>query len=361
MLLPLTRRQRASQLPAATGEAAQRIRWRISAFILPAFVLATIVVAAAIGPVRIPLSDVLITLAQPLRLIGINLPEVDPVTASLVGTVRLPRAVLAAIVGAGLAVAGAVMQAVFRNPLAEPGITGVSAGAAVAAVITIVTGLSLKSPFAIPLAAFIGAIVATAAVQLVAGIRRQPATLLLVGIAVNALLGAVISAALANAPDPDDVRRVMFWLNGDLTGSTWTDVRLAIVPILVGTALLMCFTRELDLLALSDETAAATGVNTVRVRQTLLATAAVVTAAGVAVTGIIAFVGLVVPHLVRLAIGPSHSRLLPLSAGIGAAFLCLADLGARMIFNPVVLQTGTITAIIGAPALLLLIAKSVRS
>ena len=206
--------------------------------------------------------------------------------------------------------------------------------------------------------AAVGAVAAVALVQVVAGARGGGgATLLLVGIALNAFLGAVISVAIANAPTSDDAMQAVFWLNGDLTAANWRDVGLAVAPIVIGLAVLLAAVPELNLFLLGDEQAATTGVRTVRTRQVLLALAALVTAAGVAVTGIIAFVGLVVPHLVRLVLGPDHRILLPVSMAVGAIFLALADLVARNLLDPVVLQTGTVTAFIGAPVLLVLVLR----
>lgn len=217
---------------------------------------------------------------------------------------------MAGIVGAALAVSGAAMQAVFRNPLAEPGITGVGAGAASFAVLAIVTGLTSLHPLLMPGGAFVGAIAATLVVQL-AGTRSHRSStgaLLLVGIALNSFLGALIAAMIANAPNAEDARSAMFWLNGDLTGRTMRDVALA-------------------------------------------------TAGAVATTGAISFVGLVVPHLVRLVVGANHMTLLPASAIFGAAFLIVADTAARMAFQPVSLQTGVITSLIGAHFLLFLVLR----
>ena len=325
--------------------------------------VATVVLATSLGPVRTSAGTVFLVLLEPLRTAleatGIDLPRPDPGHSSLVATVRLPRVLLAAVTGAALAGAGAVMQAVFRNPLAEPGITGVSAGAACAAVLLIVTGITQQAPWTLPLGAFAGALLAVTLVQAVAGLTRpgSAGTLLLVGIALNALLGAVIAAAIANANDAADIQRATFWLNGDLTAATWQDVSVIVIPVLAGMAALLCLTRELNLMVLSEEAAAATGVNTTAVRQVALGLAALITAACVSVTGVISFVGLVVPHLVRLLIGPDHRRLLPMSIGLGAVFLVLADLGARLLFSPVVLQTGVVTAFIGAPVLLLLVMR----
>ncbi|WP_410194281.1 FecCD family ABC transporter permease [Corynebacterium amycolatum] len=322
--------------------------------------------AISIGPAGTGFSNGIVALLTPLintlsdDLPALNhlLPEISPATQSLVWSIRLPRVLLAGLVGASLAVAGATMQAVFRNPLAEPGVTGVSSGAAVVAVILIVAGVAAKAPWVLSAGAFIGALLAVIFVQIVAGLNGgSGATLLLVGIALNAFLGAVIAATIANAPHSDDTQQAMFWLNGDLTAANWQDIALAVGPITVGTVILMMLIPELNLLLLGEEQAAATGMRTVWIRQLLLALAALVTAAGVAVTGVISFVGLVVPHLIRLAIGPDHRSLLPISMCLGAVFLILADLVARSLFSPVALQTGTVTAFLGAPALLALILR----
>lgn len=351
--------------PTTTGTARRGARrparwWRLPAALLAA-VLVSVLVAAATGPVTSSPAQVLLVAARPLAgalgHLGVALPAPEATQAALIGGVRLPRAVLAALVGAGLAVAGAVMQAAFRNPLAEPGVTGVSAGAATGAVLVTVAGVA--TPWALPAAAFAGALAAVTFVQAVgaAGRPGSVSTLLLVGVALNALLGAVISAALVNAPDAERARSAMVWLNGDLTGVAWPDVRLVAAPIALGVAALATCARELDLLALPEAHAASAGLRVGRARQGVLALAALVTAAGVAVTGVLSFVGLVVPHLVRLVAGPGHRRLLPLSAGLGGIALVLADTAARMTFRPVTLQTGTVTALLGAPVLLALVLR----
>lgn len=320
-----------------------------------ASVLAVLLVAVGLGPIPTAPVDVLSALGRAVQ--GAPASGVE----ALILSVRLPRIVVAALVGAALAVSGVVMQAVFRNPLAEPGIVGVSSGAAVGAVIAVVVGGAAAAWWALPLSAFVGALAATLAVQAVAGLAGgAPTTLVLVGIAFNALLGAVVAALLANAPDASAVQGALFWLNGDLTARTWGDAAVAAAPILVCTVVLCCAGAVLDLFSLSEEQAAATGVPAVAARQALLATAALTTAAAVAVTGAISFVGLVVPHLVRLVVGGPHRRLLPLSAAAGAVFLVAADSAARLLFDPVVLQTGTVTALIGAPVLLLLVVRRRR-
>lgn len=282
--------------------------------------------------------------------------------ALLVTGIRLPRVLTSILVGGALAVAGAAMQTVFRNPLAEPGITGVSSGAAVVAVLLLVTGVAATAPWALPLGAFVGALAVSTTVQL-AGLGRRSgsaATLLLVGIALNAFCGAIISAVIANAPDGDAARSAVFWLNGDLSGRTMTDVGIAVAPILLGAAVVIAASRQLDMLDLGDELARAAGVEVRRTTHIVLAAAALTTAAAVSITGIISFVGLVVPHLVRFLTGPRHTLLLPASFLVGGVFLTVADTAARMLFTPVVLQTGTITALVGAPFLLVLVLRRRR-
>lgn len=333
--------------------------------VLFAAALTTVILASSLGPVSTPPRATVVVLLRPIESLlaatGVALPAIEPGHEALVATVRLPRVLLASLTGAALACAGAVMQAVFRNPLAEPGITGVSSGAATAAVLLLVTGTAASASWVLPAGAFAGALLAVALVQLIAGVARpgSSATLLLVGVALNALLGAIIAAAIANAPDVADVQQAIFWLNGDLTATTWHDVGVAVLPVVTGLVVLLCFARELNLMIISDDMASASGVSTMVVRQVVLALAALVTAATVAVTGVISFVGLVVPHLVRLVLGPDHHRLLPVSMGAGAIFLTVADLGARLLLDPVVLQTGVVTALIGAPVLLILVIRKV--
>lgn len=276
---------------------------------------------------------------------------------ALITSIRAPRILLCILVGGALGVAGAAMQAVFHNPLAEPGITGVSAGAAVVAVTMITTGLVASSSWLLPLGAFVGALLAAAVVQAVGLRGRSTAILLLVGMAINAFLGAITAALIANAKDSDDGRSAMIWLNGDLAGRSMDDVGMIVVPLLIGVAGVLIFSRELDMLGLGEATAQSSGVHVRRVTQIVVACAALATAAGVSATGIISFVGLVVPHLVRLTIGSKHGLLLPASFLTGGLFLTIADTVARLVLSPVVLQTGIITALIGAPFLLVLVLR----
>ncbi|MEJ5928545.1 iron ABC transporter permease [Corynebacterium sp. H128] len=313
---------------------------------LPLAVLVLVVVtllALRLGPVDIPLAEL------PGNLV--------------VRTIRLPRVILAGLVGAALATAGALMQTVFHNPLADPGIIGVSAGASLGAVLTIVSGASLLGAWSVPAGAFAGALLTVAVVYLIASTRRaaDPATLVLVGMAVTSLMGAIISAAVANAPHDSDLRSVMFWLNGDLVARTWGHVQVATLPILVAIGLSWLLARDLNVLLLGEDTAQSSGLSVKELRVMVLALAALMTATAVAVSGTISFVGLVVPHLIRIVLGPDHRLLLPLAGVLGGTFVIGADIVARLLFQPIVLQTGTVVAFVGSPIFLYLLLRTRNS
>jgi iron complex transport system permease protein len=327
--------------------------------VLAGLLVIAMVVAISLGPVRIPFAD---TCRILLGHLGIHAGNVPDRFTLVVNDVRLPRVLLAMLAGAGLGVVGAVMQALFRNPLADAGVTGVSSGGAVGAVLVLVTGWDTFGEWTLPVAAFGGSLIALLVVQMVAFMRkdRSPATLLLVGMALTALLGAVVGAIISNAADSQTVRSAVFWLQGDLDAADWSDLRLIAVPVLIATAVIMLFPRELNIMLLGDDQARATGLDVVRVRRLLLVVTAVLTGAIVSVTGVIGFVGLVVPHIVRLLVTSDHRVLLPASALFGAIFLTVADLIARMLFSPVTLQTGVVTALLGAPMFLVLVLRPAR-
>ncbi len=283
---------------------------------------------------------------------------------AVVWSLRLPRTIVALLVGAGLAVVGTTMQALLRNPLADPGVTGVSSGAAVGAVGGIVLGLSGGLAWGVPLAAFAGAATVAVILQFVLQTRRDlgaPA-IILVGVAINAFAGAIVALLIANAHDDALARGAMFWIAGDLELRQWSHVAIAVVPIGVGVLVLWARVRQLDALSLGEQVAATSGVDVHRERLILLLIAALVTGAAVAVSGVISFVGLVVPHALRLMVGATHTVLLPLSALGGAVFLLIADTFSRVAFAPAVVQTGVVCALVGAPAFLaLLLRRRARS
>ncbi len=279
--------------------------------------------------------------------------------ATVVWSLRLPRVVVALLVGAALGGVGVVMQAVLRNPLADPGITGVSAGAAVGAVAGITLGLTGTWQWGLPVAAFAGSLTVTGVLLAVLRATRGPSThtLILVGVAMNALAGAIISILVANAQHDSLARGAMFWLAGDLELRTWQHAALAAPPVLLGLAVLLRRSRALDALLLGEDVAATSGFDVPRTRVLLLLVACVVTGAAVAVSGVISFVGLVVPHGLRLVLGARHAALLPLSIVGGAIFLVLADTLARTMSGAAVLQTGAVCALVGAPVFLVLLLR----
>jgi iron complex transport system permease protein len=277
--------------------------------------------------------------------------EVADTSETIVREIRLPRIVLGAVVGFALASAGAVMQGFFRNPMADPSILGVSSGAAVGAVATI--ALSVSGPLGLQTAAFLGAVLAAFAVYLLAteSGHTPVATLLLAGIAVQTFLGAIISYLLLHAGE--SLEQAVLWLMGHLHNSTWAEVEVTLPVAVVSFLVLLAYARDLNVLLLGEEDAHALGIEVERTKRVLLALSSVVTAAAVAVAGVIGFVGLVVPHMMRLLVGPDHRVLLPTSALAGGAFLVASDTLARS--GPGELPVGIVTAAVGAPFFLYLL------
>lgn len=264
--------------------------------------------------------------------------------------VRFPRVVLAMIVGAALACAGTVMQGVFGNPLAEPAVVGVSSGAAVGASTAIVTGLATHGNWLVALFAFLGGLITTLLVYSLSRSkgRTEVVTLVLTGIAVNAFTFAMI-AFYTYVADPNAREQLIFWQLGSLNGTGWVSVFSVLPLLVVGLAMAFAASGKLDLLALGERSARHLGVNVERLRMTMIVTVALLVGAGVAFTGIVSFVGLVVPHLIRIIAGPGHRLLLPASALGGALLVLLADLGARTLVAYSDLPLGMLTALIGGP------------
>jgi iron complex transport system permease protein len=269
--------------------------------------------------------------------------------------------VLAVVVGASLAVAGVLMQGIFRNPLAEPATVGVSAGAAVGAVLAIIVGLN-QLPLGVQVAAFLGGTLSTALVYVLSRTdgKTEVVTLILTGIAINAFAGAVIGFAVFVADD-DEIRSVTFWSLGTLGLATWKAVGVVIPLAIVGLIASIGFSRVLDTLALGDRSAGHLGIKVERVRLQAIAVVGLLASSAVAATGMIAFVGLLVPHIMRLVLGPRHRHLLWTSAVLGASVTLLADLAARTLLSPAELPLGVVTALIGAPFFLLLLRSTRRS
>jgi len=270
---------------------------------------------------------------------------------TIVRDIRLPRILLGAIVGFALATAGAIMQGFFRNPMADPSIIGVSSGAAVGAVATIAFPFAL--PFGLQTAAFVGAVLAAFGVYVIAteGGRTPVATLLLAGIAIQTFLGAVISYLLLQSGE--SLKEAVLWLMGHLQYSSWGRIEATLPLTLLLFVVLLAYARDLNVMLLGEEDAQALGIEVERTKRLLLAGSALITAGAVAVAGVIGFVGLIVPHMMRLVVGPDHRILIPTSALAGAIFLVLADTLARS--GPAEVPVGIVTAAVGAPFFLFLL------
>ncbi|MET9810557.1 FecCD family ABC transporter permease [Streptomyces halstedii] len=337
-------------------------RRRGNAFVLTVALSAALLVgcllSAGLGAYHIPLGDVLSSVQHRIGLGGHAL---DRVGESVLWNVRLPRVVLALLVGASLGCAGALMQGVFGNPLAEPGVIGISAGAAVGAVGSIALGLSFFGNWTITVCAFAAGLVTVLLVYALSrsGGRTEVVTLILTGIAVNAFAGALIGLFIFFA-DNAQITQITFWQLGSLAQATWPKV-LAVLPCAVlGLLVAPFYARKLDLLALGERPARHLGVDVERLRIVLVLVVALLTAAAVAVAGIITFVGLLVPHLLRMANGPGHRFLIPGSALGGALVLVAGDLAARTVADPAELPLGVLTALFGSPFFFWLLRRTRR-
>jgi iron complex transport system permease protein len=275
--------------------------------------------------------------------------------------IRLPRALLAALIGGGLGLSGAALQGYLRNPLAEPGIIGISGAAALGAAVALYTGLSAAMPLALPLMALAGAAAATLLVQALAAGVAGSITLILAGVAVSSLAGALTALVLNLAPNPFAASEIVYWLLGSLADRSMLHVWLAAPFILTGMGLLMALGPALDALTLGEDAAASMGVTLGRARALAVVGTALAVGGGVAVAGAIGFVGLVVPHLLRPLVGGMPSRLLPASALGGAALVLGADVAVRLIAPDRDLKLGVLTALVGAPFFLWLVWRSRRS
>lgn len=310
--------------------------WRWVALVL--VLIAVSALGLAIGTIRLPIS----TIWDGLRGVG------DSNAVMVVRNLRLPRVTLAMLVGAGLGVSGAALQGAMRNPLAEPYLLGVSGGAAVGAVLA--SGLGLAAAL-LPLAAFIGAIVAVVAAFFVAhaaGARGDPRVLLMAGVVVGAFANAAIMVILANA-EPNTVRNALWWMMGSVGEATWSQSLWLAAYLVVGGGALIVFAREIDVLALGEDAAAGLGLNVDAAIRRVFLVASLVAAATVAAAGLVGFVGLVVPHIVRAAGLRRHRALLVGSALAGATLVVAADLLGRILRPPAELPLGAVTALIGVP------------
>ncbi|MDT4943252.1 MAG: cobalamin transport system permease protein [Pseudonocardiales bacterium] len=340
----MTSRAAATAVPRARrGSHPARIPVTVSAALL----LGAMVLAVAIGPVREPLGSVVGTVLAHLPLIGYHT-STTPLDQAIVWDLRLPRVALAALVGAMLSAGGASYQGVFRNSLADPYLLGAAAGAGLGATIAIVAGG--RGSLVLPAAAFAGAVVAVTMTYVVAAAgagRSAGYAIVVAGIAVTGMFTAV--QTYLQQQNTDEIRQIYNWLLGSFSVATWADVRLVLPYLAVSVGVLLAHRRILDVLRVGPDEAGALGIHPERTRLIIVGAATLGTAAAVSVSGLIGFVGVIVPHAVRLLAGASYRIVLPVSMLGGAAFMVLADLLARTVQSPTELPIGVVTAAIGAP------------
>ncbi|MEN6400883.1 MAG: iron ABC transporter permease [Armatimonadia bacterium] len=341
--------------------AATRRRMAITVPLLLLALLASMFLALIVGAAEHSPRDVMRALGDGVRYVVAGVPYEADGLHTVVLSLRLPRVLLAALVGVCLALSGAIMQALFQNPMADPYLLGVSSGAALGAIIAMAVGaVGAAAVLSVPLLAFVGALAVVFLVYVLArrGGRVQTGTLLLTGIAVGSLVSALTSFMMLLMQR--DLRGVLFWLLGGLSGRGWSQVWIILPQATVGLVAAMVLARPLNMLLLGDEAAASLGLNTQAGKRLLLALASLLAAGAVAVSGIIAFVGLVVPHVTRMLVGPDHRRLLPLAAVMGALLMVLSDIAARMLLAPTELPIGIITSALGCPFFLYLLHRQGR-
>ena len=346
----------------STGFGRSRLggRWLFAGI---ASVLVAAVVGVATGPVSIPIWQVLVELADRLPIIDVD-SSLSPVDRAIVWDLRAPRVVLGLLVGALLAGSGAAYQGVFRNPLADPYLLGIAAGAGLGATIAIVARLRDAVGFMdpVPLAAFVGALLAVAAAGTLSsrrGSTGSSTTLILAGVAVANFFTAI--QTFIQQQNSETLQQVFAWILGRLSTAGWGEVRLLTPYAVICIVGLLLSVGSLDVLAVGEEEATTLGLRPRTIRRLVLLAASLGAAAAVAVSGLIGFVGLVVPHAVRMVAGTSHRRVMPLSLLFGASFLALADVVARTVRAPAELPIGVITAFIGAPFFLLILRRQATS
>lgn len=316
--------------------------------ILGVLLVAAAILASSIGAVSIPLADILSF-------------DLSGQQQAILSTIRLPRVLLAIIVGAALAVSGAAMQGLFRNPLADPGLIGISSSAALAVAVVIVLAGPIAGVFglySLSFAAFAGALIACALIFRLARLTGSFSVtyMLLTGIAINALAGAGVGI-LTFMSDDQQLRSLTFWTMGSLGGALWPSVLVVASIVIPASIILIRNARELNVLLLGENEARYLGVDSERLKRTIVLSTALSVGAAISVSGIIGFVGLVVPHLIRLTLGPDHRLLIPASALLGAILLVIADTLARTLVAPAEMPVGVLTSLIGGPFFLWLLIK----
>ena len=329
------------------GAAVRRSGWL---WLAPVVLAAALLFGTAVGETRIPLSTVMAVLASKAGLLDAVL---DPIDASVIWHYRLSRAVVAACGGASLALSGLILQALLRNALAEPYLLGISAGASTGAVAVAVMGFG-AGMVSMSAGAFAGALIAFGLVTILARAAQGTGVqttgiIILAGIAGSQMFNAMTALIIAQSASAEQARGIMFWLLGNLSGVRWPDIWMALPVALLGLGVALWHVRTLDAFTFGADSAAALGIDVRRAQAMLIGTTALVTAVMVSIAGAIGFVGLVVPHAMRLLVGVRHARLVPATALAGAVFLVLSDVVSRIVIPGQVLPIGVITALVGAP------------
>ncbi len=343
---------------AATGRVVRRVPVAARHAAAVAVLLGACLLGALIGPAGLPVSGILLSVLDAIP--GVEIESgLSSAEEAILWKIRLPRVVLGAIVGATLAAAGTAYQGVFRNPLADPYLLGVASGAGLGATLAIVSGGSFAG-FGVPVLAFAGGLAAVAATYALGGSVGRAGTgsvaIILAGVAVAAFFNAIQN--FVQQWYDDSLVSVYTWMLGRLATDGWSDVIVVLPYVAVALTVIWLHRRVLDVLAVGDVEAASLGVDPARVRLILVLAATLGTAAVVSVSGLIGFVGIVVPHAVRLLVGPGHRQLLPLALVLGAAFLVLTDVAARTVLAPAELPIGIVTAVVGAPFFLVVLRRN---
>jgi len=339
-----------------TGAGHRYLRGGTAIPLLLAVLILLFILAVSVGIVYVPFIKVVRIILNDIGLLGNS--GISEEQMSIINLVRLPRVIVASLAGASLATCGAVMQGMFRNPMADPGILGVSSGAGFGAVTAITLGFAAQSVYFLPLFASVGALTAVIAIYLLSmrNGRIPTLTLILSGIAVSTFIGAITQLVLTKGNNYE-VRSFVFWTMGGLNGMSWDQVRLITLPVLILIAILFTFARDLNVLLLGEEEAQSVGLDPSRARKLLLLFTSIATACAISVCGPVGFIGLIVPHIMRLIVGPDHRILLPSSAIGGALFLVLCDIISRVPASGEI-GVGIITALIGAPYFIFLLLRA---
>jgi iron complex transport system permease protein len=338
-------------------------RWKLILLMLVVALVGAVIICLNVGYAPIDFSQILAILGKQIPFLNgtISSSSISPVNAAIILQIRLPRVLAGAIVGAGLAAAGVMYQGVFRNPMADSYLLGASAGASLGYTLAVLfTGSSLLTVFGLGFyqaVAFVGAIITVFVVYFMSRVGNKVpiTTLLLSGVVVNVFILAV--QTVFELRSGQALVGIVAWIAGGFTNITWTHIYAVFPFVLAGTIVAYFFTRDLNMLAMGDDTAQHLGVNTERVRQVLLVISSLITAACVSISGVIGFVGLIIPHMTRLIIGPDHRILLPTSAIVGAIFLIACDSVARVATGANELPVGVITALAGTPVFIYLLRK----